>query len=281
VRSVLSGPGKGHFTNIFQRPIFLAPHTDLTVTGLVCAGAESDVRARLADFDPTDAAWREVHAAAEARAVGLLGDIKPSGEAYRFSQARMAATVATNVVYPVRTRGTWIRHYTPGRWWDSLYTWDSGFIGLGLAELDLDRALDNLNAYLTAPGTPHAAFIHHGSPVPVQFYVLLALWERTQSLALLRYAFPRLQQYHRFMAGRLGSSTMRMARSNLIRTWDYFYNSGGWDDYPPQVHVHRQGLRASVAPVIGTAQVIRTAKIMAAMARALGEPTAEYEADIT
>ena len=25
-----------------------------------------------------------------------------------------------------------------------------------------------------------------------------------------------------------------------IRTWDYFYNSGGWDDYPPQVYVHRE-----------------------------------------
>jgi hypothetical protein len=116
--------------------------------------------------------------------------------------------------------------------------------------------------------------------VPVQFYVLLALWERTQSLALLDAMFPRLQQYHRFMAGRLGSSTMRMPRSNLIRTWDYFYNSGGWDDYPPQMVVHRQGLRASVAPVISTAQVIRTAKMMRAIARTLGEPTAEYEADI-
>ncbi len=56
----------------------------------------------------------------------------------------------------------WIRHYTPGRWWDSLYTWDSGFIGLGLAELDPDRAVDTLNAYLTAQDTEDAAFIHHG-----------------------------------------------------------------------------------------------------------------------
>ena len=32
-------------------------------------------------------------------------------------------------------------------------------------------------------------------------------------------------------------------KSSLLKTWDYFYNSGGWDDYPPQVHVHRQGLK--------------------------------------
>ena len=44
----------------------------------------------------------------------------------------MAATVLSNIVYPIRAQGQFIRHYTPGRWWDSLYTWDSGFVGLGL-----------------------------------------------------------------------------------------------------------------------------------------------------
>ncbi|MBN1247420.1 MAG: hypothetical protein JXC32_07160 [Anaerolineae bacterium] len=280
VRGMLTGPGTGHYTNVFQRPIFLEPNTDLVVAGLICAGDDEEVRARLTRFDPADPAWGDVHTAAEAGATGLFSDIKPSGQPYRFSQARMAATVLTNVVYPVRTRRTWIRHYTPGRWWDSLYTWDSGFIGLGLAELDLDRALDNLNAYLTEPGTEDAAFIHHGTPLPTQFYVFLALWERTQSQALLHYMYPRLRQYHRFMAGRLGSSTMRTLRSGLIRTWDYFYNSGGWDDYPPQVHVRMSGLRGSVAPVVSTSQVIRTAKIMRNIARALGESTGEYEEDI-
>jgi len=192
----------------------------------------------------------------------------------------VAATLLTNVVYPVRTRGTWIRHSTPGRWWDSLYTWDSGFIGLGLSELDADRALDNLNAYLTEPGTEDAAFIHHGSLVPTQFYVFQALWNRTQSLPLLRYAYPRLLQYYRFLGGRLGSSTTRNLGSNLIRPWDYFYNSGGWDDYPPQVHVHLNGLRAAVTPVISTSQVIRIAKIIRNMALTLGEPTDEYDRDI-
>ena len=180
---------------------------------------------------------------------------------------------------------------------DSLYTWDSGFIGLGLAELDLDRALDTLNAYTTEPGTkdtvqsarptakqnsalPDSAFIHHGSAVPTQFYVFLELWQRTRSRNLLAYFYPRLQQYHRFMAGRLGSSTTRSFKSNLLRTWDYFYNSGGWDDYPPQVYIHSKRLESTVTPVITTAQVIRTAKIMRMAALALGEDPAEYDADI-
>ena len=275
---ILAGPGEGHFTNVFIRPIFLGPHSERTIYGLVCSGNERAVRERLAAFDPTSPECDALHAQARSRAARLA--TTPAGEPYRFSQERMAATLLTNVVYPVRTRGTWIRHNTPGRWWDCLYTWDSGFIGLGLAELDLDRALDCLNAYVTEPGERDAAFIHHGSPVPVQFYLFLELWNRTRSRQLLEHYYPRLQQYHRFLAGRLGSSTTRTLPSNLLRTWDYFYNSGGWDDYPPQVYVHRNGLEASVTPVINTAQAIRTARILRMAALTLGEPTAEYEEDI-
>jgi hypothetical protein len=294
VRNVFFGsgagePGAGVYTNVFQRPIFLPPHSSQILTGLLCAGPAAEVREALASFDPADPAWNATHRAARARAVSPAAPaaVPEAGARYEFSQARMAATLLTNVVYPVRTRGTWIRHYTPGRWWDSLYTWDSGFIGLGLAELDFDRALDNLNAYLTEPGTEDAAFIHHGSPVPTQFYAFRALWDLSLAHAeseaqqtFLRYLYPRLRQYHRFLAGWLGSSTTRTLQSGLIRTWDYFYNSGGWDDYPPQLHVHRQGLQRTVTPVVSTAQVIRTAKILRSVAHVLDEPADEYEDDI-
>jgi hypothetical protein len=280
----IQGPGEGHFTNVFQRPIFLDPRSRRTIPGIVCSGEPKAVYTRMAALDPADARWDSEHAALRARAfradIAHPEVLNPSGARYGVSQTRMAATLLTNVVYPVRTRGSWIRHNTPGRWWDSLYTWDSGFIGLGLAEFDLDRALDCLNTYLTEPGSEDAAFIHHGSPVPTQFYLFLALWERTQSPALLNTTYPRLRQYYRFLAGRWGSSTTRTLRSGLIRTWDYFYNSGGWDDYPPQVHVHRYGLTATVAPVVSTAQVIRSAKILRMMALALGEPTSEYDQEI-
>ncbi|HNT75106.1 MAG TPA: trehalase family glycosidase [Anaerolineae bacterium] len=278
VQLTLTGPGEGHYTNIFSRPVFVEAGATRVLYGLVCTGDADTVSARLAAFDPASPEWDAVAAVARARAVDFAPN--PSGEPYRFGQERMAATLLTNIVYPVRTRGAWIRHSTPGRWWDCLYTWDSGFIGLGLAELDLDRALDNLNAYTTEPGTKDAAFIHHGSAVPTQFYGFLELWQRTQSRDFLAYFYPRMQQYHRFMAGRLGSSTTRSFKSNLLRTWDYFYNSGGWDDYPPQVYIHAKGLESAVTPVITTAQVIRTAKIMRMAALALGEDPAEYDADI-
>jgi hypothetical protein len=276
--TVLTGPGEGHFTNVFQRPVFLKPRSSQTVYALFCQGTEKEVRQRLAGFDPHAATTRRQHAAAVARAVSMKGSA--AGEKFRFSQERMAATTLSNVVYPLRTRGEWIRHTTAGRWWNCLYTWDAGFIALGLAELDVQRAVECLNAYVTEPGDPTAAFIHHGTPVPVQIHVFHELWNRLPSRALAAYFFPRLRQYHRFLAGRGGSSTTRVLKSNLLKTWDYFYNSGGWDDYPPQVHVHARKLTAGVTPVANTVHAIRTAKILKAMADVLGEDGAEFDADI-
>jgi hypothetical protein len=269
---------EGQFTNVFIRPILLPAKSNTVLYGLICNGSQDAVRQRLAAFDPESREWDEVAGAARGRAAGLKSI--PAGESYRFSQERMAATVLSNVIYPIRTRGQRIRHYTPGRWWDSLYTWDSGFVGLGLLELDLERSIENLNCYLTEPGDPTAAFIHHGTPVPVQHYQFLKIWDRTQSRELLEYFYPRLRQYHQFLVGRLGSSTTRNLKSGLVRTWDYFYNSGGWDDYPPQYHVFSNQLFQTVVAIANTAHMIRTARILTAAAGALGDDAAEYQRDI-
>ena len=277
---VFHGPGDGHFTNVFFRPIALAPGETLVRHGLVCAGTREEVEERLRAHAAGAIDAAATHEAA--RATRFAPQLEPGGETYAYSQERMAATLLTNVVFPIYARRAYIRHNTPGRWWDSLYTWDSGFIGLGLAELDLDRATDCLRAYLTPEGDPDAAFIHHGSPVPVQHALFLDLWNRTQSRELLAWAYPRLRQYHRFLAGRHGSSTTGALRSGLLQPWDYWYSSGGWDDYPPQVRMHAQELAATVTPVITSAQVIRTAKILGHAAAALGldADRAEYDADI-
>ncbi len=280
VQTVLMGNGEGHFTNVFMRPIPLAPHETQVIYGLVCSGAPELVAQRLRQFAAVPEQRDAQYAAARQQAVRMPAT--PAGAPYVFSQERMAATVLANVVYPVYTRRTYIRHNTPGRWWDCLYTWDSGFVGLGLAELDIERAIDCLNAYVTEPGDTQAAFIHHGSPVPVQMSLYLELWNRTQSRELLAHFYPRLRQYHRFLCGKLGSSTTRTLQSNLIKTWDYFYNSGGWDDYPPQVHVHAHRLEGSVAPIANTSHAIRSAKILRQAAIELGEAAdvAEDDADI-
>ena len=136
--------------------------------------------------------------------------------------------------------------------------------------MDLERSLGLLNCYLTAPGDEHAAFIHHGTPLPVQIYQFHEIWNRTRSRELLAHYYPRLRQYHNFLAGRLGSSTTRRLKSQLLQTWDYFYNTG-WDDYPPQMYMHEKKLQKSLAPPVTTSHAIRTAKILHSMASLLGE----------
>ncbi len=299
VQKILRGQGAGHFTDAFVRPITVPPREGRELYGLVCAGSREEVVTRLSDFgggqiashpsttvgEPTPTSTQDapLHLAPNLKCAPVRLPTTPAGQPYVFSQERMAATLLTNVVYPVYTRRRYIRHFTPGKWWDCLYTWDSGFIALGLLELDIERAIDCLNAYTTPPGDPQAAFIHHGSPAPIQIYAFLELWNRTQDRGLLEYFYPRLRQMYLFLAGRLGSSTTRRMQSGLLKTWDYFYNSAGWDDYPPQVHVHRHGLEATVTPVINTAHAIRTGRILQMAAAALGLPDdiTDYEADIT
>lgn len=68
----------------------------------------------------------------------------------------------------------------------------------------------------------------------------------------------------------------------MLVTWDYFYNSGGWDDYPARKYVWDKNLTPTVAPVINTVMAIRTAKIMRQAAQAIGltADVAEYDKDI-
>jgi hypothetical protein len=281
VNSVFKGEGDSHFTNVYLRPIHLPAQSSTITHGMVCSGSKESVERQLASFH-TDVEQCETVFAAVKRAAKMK-PFNPSGEPYRFSQQLMEATLAMNVVYPVYTKRAYIRHNTPGRWWDSLYTWDSGFIGIGLAELDIKRSVECLNAYVTEPGDSHAAFIHHGSMVPVQHYLFLEIWNKTGSRELMNYFYPRLRQYYLFYAGKQGSSTTRTLSSNLLKTWDYFYNSGGWDDYPPQVEVHRSGMTYETAPVSTTCHAIRIAKIMKMVAAAIGGlelDIAGYEEDI-
>jgi len=262
--NVLTGNNKGDYSNIFIRPIELQPQSEKTIYGILCTGNQLQVKARLDEFN----SLKEKNTQEDKIANNTIGIILPQGKKYEFSQKMLKATVMTDLVYPIYTQGSYIRHFTPGKWWNSLYTWDSGFIALGLNEINVNTAAECINAYTTPVGS-QSAFIHHGSPVPTQFYAFQDLWNKTQSKEALQYFYPRLKQYYEFMAGRLGSSTTKTLKSNLIKTWDYFYNSGGWDDYPAQVEVHRQKQESSIAPAINTAQQIRIAKILRMAAETL------------
>ncbi len=279
VQTIFHGEGKGHYTNVFLRPIVMQPKSKKIIYGVVCCGTKDEVEKYLQEINGEKDKYEDIYQAAKKHVVNM--DCNPAGEKYKFSIERMNATIDCNVVYPVYMQKKYVRLYVPGRWWDCLYTWDAGFIGMGLLQTNIRQAVESLNEYVQKPGA-QSAFILHGSPVPTQPYLFWELWNKTQSKDLLEYYYPRLKQYHEFMAGRLGSSTTGGLKSHILKTWDYFYNSGGWDDLPPQLYTHDNKLEATVAPVITTAQEIRTAKILKMVAKYLGkkDDIKEYDNEI-
>jgi len=215
------------------------------------------------------------------------GKVRPlsynkEGEKYSFSNRLLQSTLLTNIVYPIYRHGEWIKHHTPGKRWDSLYTWDSGFIGLGLLECEPRLAEYVLDLYLSSPENKDFAFLMHGSPVPVQAYLYLELLQRSGDKTKLLSWYPRLKRYYSFLAGKSEGSSTDPFKSRLTTTFDYFYNCSGMDDLPPQVAMYEQGKRTDCAPALTTSQLIRMAKIlrMVAKEQGLAPDVEEYDEDI-
>ncbi len=273
------GNDKGWFENVFSAPIVVRPGQRTSRYALVVSGkTEAEVSAKLRQFNGQ---WAKAPIIADqARTKATMGQVNNAGKSFEFSQQLMAATTLTNLNYPVFAGNRYFKHTTPGKRWSSFYTWDSGFIGLGQTELNLGRALESLNAY-TMSESEQSAFLEHGTPLPTQAYLFNELWARTQNIEYLRYFYPRLKRYYGYLNGAEGSPTRRL-RSGLIQTWDIFYNSGGWDDYSPQVYTHQQKLEAVVAPAVNTAHQIRFAKMLRSAAWQLGleADMKQYDADI-
>ena len=204
---------------------------------------------------------------------------RPPLLAASFGVERLRATLLTNVVFPVRHGRGLICHPCPGKVWDSLYTWDAGFIGLGMGELHPALAEEILSRYLAAPDDDHA-YVHHGSTVPVQVYLLQQLFNLSGDLGLLRRHFAGARRMHRFLAGRAEGSVTGVLDSGLLCPFPYFYNSGGWDDYPPQWKLFKEERRHGVSPAITSAQVIRCARILRRAGLLLGEDVREFDEDI-
>lgn len=205
-----------------------------------------------------------------------------SGKQYEQSCEILKAALLTNVVYPIYKHGEYIIHHTPGKCWDSLYTWDSGFIGLGMHECAKEWAWYSLDTYLSQEDNPDYAFLHHGSVVPVQIYLWLEMLQREQEKQALLELYPRVKLYYDFLVGKIRNSTMAKFQSGLLTTYDYFYSASGMDDYPAQAAMIRKNMRENAAPVISTAQAIRCGKILQMAAVKLGkkEDVSDYEQDI-
>ncbi|WP_149524497.1 MGH1-like glycoside hydrolase domain-containing protein [Sphingobacterium hotanense] len=269
------GDQKGHYTNVHLGPILLTPQTDSTIHMIISTDESSKPKKGW----PLEFS-KHINEIQEFERQRSHERILEAGQDYLPTIERLTATLYSNIVFPIYTSNRFIKHFTPGKNWNSLYTWDSGFIALGLNEVNPELALENINAY-TTNSEEQSPFLHHGSPLAIQLYAFFDLWNKSQDKTMLRYLYPRLKRIYDFISGENSKSNTLMP-SNLIRTWDYFYNSGGWDDYPAQVAVHKYKLADTVTPVISTAHCIRMAKILRFAALELGfnEDVSTYQRQI-
>ncbi|TJZ62927.1 hypothetical protein FAZ15_01070 [Sphingobacterium olei] len=273
------GNNHGYFENIFTAPIVVAPGQQVTRYAYVVYGSSDKevidkIKKLGANWQDAENTYRQQQSAVKEWSVNK------AGIPYIFGQQLMAATTLTNVNYPTFAGNKFMKHTTPGKRWSAFYTWDAGFIGLGYTTLNLGRAVESLNAY-TMDSAEQSAFLEHGTPLPIQAYLFNELWNITQNTEYLTYFYPRLKRYYDYLNGAESSSTRKL-KSNLIQTWDIFYNSGGWDDYSPQVYMHRNKLTKTIAPTVNTSHQIRFAKLLKMAATQLGyhQDIKKYDKDI-
>lgn len=240
----LKGDKKGHYTANFLRPLVLPAHRDTTILQVIVCGSEEYVNGVI-----------------ESKATNYVGSNEVESHNHPsvpLGIQLLQATLLTNVVYPIDAYGEPIRHFCPGKNWNSLYTWDCGFIGWAMSEIDPWRGYEIIRQYTTAR-EEEAPFVHHGTPLATQILAIGDVWERNGcDEAQLREIYPRLKRFYDYMTG------PRFRKpSGLLETWNIFYNSGGWDDYPPQWKLRPQKeLRARTTPMVSTSYYIRCAKIL-------------------
>jgi len=190
---------------------------------------------------------------------------------FAMSRQLLGANCRMGIIYPIALPRETIATHSPGKYWNSLYAWDSGMHAIGLLESDGRGAVESLNTYLCGP-EEEADFMWHGTPVPTQAYLANEIWQRTGDRDLLRYFYPRLKKFYEYLAGRARQSTTNRFGNGLLNTFPVFYNAGGWDDLPPQLAMHKAGLADAVTPVAPTAHLVRFARFLKRFALELGLP---------
>lgn len=261
----------GFFHNVLVHTVFIEPNSSAVKYAVVSKGETEYL---------TQSEYEKIylHAAQSYKNFSLNTD----GRKYELSNELLKSAALTNVVYPIYKHGRYIIHHTPGKRWDCLYTWDSGFIGLAFLRYAPQFARYILDTYLSDESNPDYAFVHHGSPVPVQFYIFNEMLNSDSEKTCAAEYYDRLKLYYDFFLGKIRGSTTAKFRSGLLTTYDYFYSSSGMDDYPAQVAMMHDELRDTAAPVITSAHAIRIAKIMLKAAKRLhkSEDCSMYEKDI-
>ncbi len=242
---------EGFYHNTVVHTLYVQPHTTHTEYAVL-------------SFDETEYKSTEEYEKIYQDAYASLEklDYNEAGKTYEFSNQILRATVFQNTVYPLYRHGEYVVHHTPGKRWDSFYTWDSGFIGLDMLEFAPQIADYILDTYLSDKENKDYAFLLHGSPVPVHIYQYLEMLKNANDKTELLKYYDRVKMFYDFLAGKINGSTTAKFNSGLTTTFDYFYNCSGMDDLPPQKAMYAENKQMQMTPVISSSQVIRCAKIL-------------------
>lgn len=261
----------GFFQNTLIKSIFIKPHSTHIEYAVVSKGKTQPMIAE------------EMESIYNMRkTAGETLPFNNQGEKYALSTDILRATLLTNTVYPVYCHGENVIHHTPGKRWDSFYTWDSGFIGMGLLEFENDLCQYALDMYLCDDDNEDFCFLLHGSLVPTQFVEYFELLKRTEDKEKLNFLYDKMKLYYEFLRGRTHNSTCAKFGNGLLTTYDYWYSCSGMDDYPAQVKMIADKAEEYSCPCLSTSQIIRAGKIMKMVASYLGktDDIAVYDNDI-
>lgn len=187
-----------------------------------------------------------------------------------------------NFCFPTTLQNRQSAFIAPAKYFTTPFSWDAGFVTLGMAGLCPEFSAAGANLYLTSSNS-QVPFIYSGSPVPTQFYSFWSLFSSQNSASFIKGIYPSLVRMYEFFAGRDSKSNVDMTGRGLLTTYSYNY-SLGIDDHPIQLWAYENNkVKGGVYPLILAAQVLRCAKIMRNFAYISEryEDIKKYSADIS
>ncbi len=168
----IDGDGKNHFAGYHAAPIVCrAGETQTVYMALVCTEAHASpeeaiecARALIAQSASIEHVAREAYQRWMEKQRGRVW-----ANDYAFGQERLMCNLLTNVTFPVYIKDGFYRTYTPGKRWGGLFTWDSGMLGIGLAEYAPDHAGEILTQYFPDAEDAEIDAVLHGTQLH-QYY---------------------------------------------------------------------------------------------------------------
>lgn len=273
---IVEGDRNAHYTDLYVRPLFLAPYETKRIYSLVCHSTAQE--GRLADYF---ARWADMshEAYADAAFDKIRSNLLPP-DAYSLSQQLLRAATLTNILYPFRGRNGYTRRFTGAKRDTVPSTHSLGLIALGLVPTSPRLAMEVLNSCLTAAGEEQVPFVHVGDPTPTVAYAYKALWDATHDRSFLAAFYPRLRQYYRFLMGRHPASAMRQMKSGILNPSAYMPRNE-YDDLPASTAIRDRGLEDRCCLNHTGTHTIVFARILRHASSILGYgDEGEYDADI-